>query len=430
MRSIRKLSSFILSSALILVSCSCTNDISSAAPTSEMPVSAPVITTEAPVTTSVTSSATTVTTTEITTTTAEPEPEPVYEERSFPADERYVKMIGRTYYSDDTLWLIHSASGIDFTFTGDHASVTIAGDSSIYGKETSKARMAVYVNGVRTIDEMITAAEKTYDIWSSDVCKLTKIKILKLSEPSHSAFGIKSIDVGSYGDIEPMPPKALNIEFIGDSITCGYGIDESEPNNHFSTEIEDATKTYAYKTAEKLGADYSIVAFSGNGILSGFTNSTEKRNTYDLLPKKYVKTGSVYTAGGTVIPDTDWDFGRFIPDIVVINLGTNDATYTAGNSEKELAFEEEYVKFIGTVREYNPSAHIICTLGMISADLYDTIVLAADYYTASTGDTNISTLKFATQDGSLGYGADWHPSEGTNELAAELLTEHIKNLHL
>ena len=40
------------------------------------------------------------------------------------------------------------------------------------------------------------------------------------------------------------------------------------------------------KTAEKLGADYSIVAFSGNGILSGFTNSTEKRNTYDHIRKE------------------------------------------------------------------------------------------------------------------------------------------------
>ena len=48
--------------------------------------------------------------------------------------------------------------------------------------------------------------------------------------------------------------KDIKIEFIGDSITCGYGIDEMNEKGYFSTATENFTKSYAYITAENLGA--------------------------------------------------------------------------------------------------------------------------------------------------------------------------------
>lgn len=49
------------------------------------------------------------------------------------------------------------------------------------------------------------------------------------------------------------------MEFIGDSITCGYGVDDPDKEHHFKTATEDVTKAYAYKTALALNADYSMV---------------------------------------------------------------------------------------------------------------------------------------------------------------------------
>ena len=50
-------------------------------------------------------------------------------------------------------------------------------------------------------------------------------------------------------------------------------------------------------------------------------------------------------------------------------------------------------------------------------------------YTEETGDTNISTFQFKTQDGSAnGYAADWHPTAKTHDIAAAELTEYIKSL--
>ena len=83
--------------------------------------------------------------------------------------------------------------------------------------------------------------------------------------------------------IHKAPGLAHKIEFIGDSITAGYGVDDEVKEHGFSTATEDVTKTYAYKTAAALQADYSIVAYSGHGIISGYTGDGEK-NTGLLIP--------------------------------------------------------------------------------------------------------------------------------------------------
>lgn len=61
-----------------------------------------------------------------------------------------------------------------------------------------------------------------------------------------------------------------------DSITCGYGVDDEDRSHQFSTKTEDATKAYAYKTAQLLNADYSLVSYSGHGVVLGYT-TREKR---------------------------------------------------------------------------------------------------------------------------------------------------------
>ncbi len=185
-----------------------------------------------PAGTSSTAAGTTVTETEA----PETIPEPLLptEKTIFP-DKSCVKHIGRTHIENDTLWLAHSASGIEFSFRGSAASVDIVGDSSAFGAADSQARFAVYVNGERKLDEMVKDYEKTYEIFKSDEPEDVTVKIVKLSEAVNSSFGIKSLTVTSEGGISPTPEKALKIEFIGDSITCAYGVDDEVKEHHFST---------------------------------------------------------------------------------------------------------------------------------------------------------------------------------------------------
>lgn len=356
------------------------------------------------------------------------ETEESLETRTYEAEEQYVKMLGRTHSEDGVLWLAHSASGVEFTAKGTQCSVKIVGDS-MTGVEGNQVRFAAYVDGERVLDEMITQREAVYDIFLFETEKEVTVTLMKVSEAANSILGIDEITVTGAENIAPTAEKDLKIEFIGDSITCGYGVDDEDRNHHFSTSTEDAAKAYAYKTAQLLDADYSLVSYSGNGIVSGYTTQGVKVSTQQL-PNKYecfaVSGGS--GSNGFKTSGVDWDFSRFTPDIIVINLGTNDYSYTGKDEELIREYQEAYTEFIKKVRKNNAHAHIICTLGVMGADLYEAMSTAAENYTAETGDENISIFRLSTQDGSTGYAADWHPTAATHDIAAAELAEYINAL--
>ena len=346
-------------------------------------------------------------------------------ERTYEAEEQYVKMLGRTHSENGILWLAHSASGVEFTMKGTKCSVKIIGDSMI-SAEDNQARFVAYVDGERVVDEMITQSEVTYDVFSYEEEKEVTVRLMKISEAANSILGIDEIAVTSEEDIAPTAEKELKIEFIGDSITCGYGVDDEDRNHHFSTKTEDATKAYAYKTAELLDADYSLVSYSGHGTISGYTTQG-KKVAAQQLPVKYDRfaISSGNAPDGFSAAGIDWDFRKFVPDIIVINLGTNDYSYTGRDEELIKEYSDSYTKFLTKVRENNADAHIICALGVMGADLYDAMCTAAENYTAETGDNNISTFRLSTQDGSTGYAADWHPTAATHDIAAEEMADYI-----
>ena len=347
--------------------------------------------------------------------------------KSFAAEEQYVKMLGRTHMEEGILWLALSASGVEFTMTGTSASFTVVSDN-MYATTDKQPRIAAYVDGERVVDVCLEQEETTIDIFASDVEKEHTVSIIKLSEAAESTCGIKAINVTSVGDIAPTAEKDLKIEFIGDSITCGYGVDDEDRYHHFSTHTEDATKAYAYKTAQNLNADYSLVSYSGHGIVSGYTTQG-KMVAAQQVPKMYEQFARSYgNYNGYCVSSTDWDFARFVPDVIVINLGTNDASYTGNDKELQQEYTDGYVSFLKKVRENNADAQIICALGVMGDTLYGAIENAVAAYTEETGDTKVSAFRLTPQDGSTGFAADWHPTAATHDKAAEELTAEIKKI--
>ncbi|HHT88066.1 MAG TPA: SGNH/GDSL hydrolase family protein [Clostridiales bacterium] len=349
--------------------------------------------------------------------------------KNYTANSDSVKQLGRTYYSEDgILWCAFSGTGAEFKFVGKKCTINIVGDSvSITNEFDNHARIGIYVNDKRVVDDMISKWKSEYVVIDESEPTEAVIRVIKLSECAMSTFGIASIDVEK-GRIEPTDNKELLIEFVGDSITCGYGVDDENYEHHFSTKTEDVTKAYAYKAAEALNADYSMVAISGYGIISGYTEGDEPIPE-QTIPQYYDTLGFSYGGFGASKPqDIKWDFTKRQPDIIVINLGTNDSSYIKGYDDRHDWFFGEYTAFIRKVRGHNPDAVIICSIGIMGAQLYPVIRNAVNTYINETGDYNIEVLKFNMQSQRDGYAADWHPTERTHTKAAGKLVERIRQI--
>ena len=304
-------------------------------------------------------------------------------------NEENVQKLGRTEFLEDTLRLAYSGSGAEFRFIGKKAVITFQGDSTSLrmGNVDNHARIAIYVNGERVVDDMMDRAEKSYTVVESDTEEEYTIRIIKLSETAMSTVGIKGIEVDTEAIVKPAEEREYLIEFIGDSITCGYG------------------------------------------IISGYTADGNEKNSIQTIPKYYDKL--VFSYGqylGQSPQNYSWDFSRRQPDLVVINLGTNDDSYTLTDGEKQEEFRAAYVAFIGQVRSCNPDARIICTLGIMGDRLYPCVEQAVEAYIANTEDERVTAMKFDTQTASDGFAADWHPTETTHQKAAEKLTAYIEEL--
>ncbi|MBR4069257.1 MAG: GDSL family lipase [Clostridia bacterium] len=340
-----------------------------------------------------------------------------------------LKPLGRTQLLNETLWMAYSGSGAAFTFTGKHCSVTIAGDSTAADAAATdnQVRLAIEVNGQRVVEELIDAPKKTYTVFEADSAQPVEVRIIKLSESAMSTCAIKQIAVDTEDRIYPAADKPHRIEIVGDSITCGYGTDDLDGEHHFVTGTEDTTKAYAYKTAQALNADYSLVSLSGYGIISGYTATAEEK-VDQILPRYYDKLGFSYgNYLGMKPQEIDWRFD-FTPELIIINLGTNDDSYCLDHADRQLDYRQNYTAFLKKVRSHNPDAKILCVLGMMGDRLYPAVEAAAADYTAQTGDSNIACMPFPVQLAEDGYAADWHPSIVTHDKAAARLTAFVKEL--
>ena len=125
-----------------------------------------------------------------------------------------VKTIGRTYLYNDTLWAAFSGAGAEFIFTGKKLEITVIGDfASTAGNDENYARIAIYVDNERVVDDMLDEKEKTYKVLESESAECRNVRIIKLSECAMSTFGIKPVMIAEDEKIEPAPAKNIKMEF-------------------------------------------------------------------------------------------------------------------------------------------------------------------------------------------------------------------------
>lgn len=341
-------------------------------------------------------------------------------EESVPATEEYVRLIGRTCTKNDVTWLPQSGSAVEFVFSGSRLAIDMVADDSVENESDRHPRFAVLVDDAVVLDDTMDESARTVEVFSDDPTKSATVKVIHLSEANTGAVGIRSITIESSESkpIVPSPAKDLSIGFVGDSITCAYGVEAASSDEPFTTKKENFMKSYAYLTAEALEADYETVCYSGFGVVSGWS-ADGTRNNEMLVPPLYDVVAKDY--------DKPWDFSSHPHDVVVINLGTNDFTYTGTDANRMQEFRQAYGDFLTQVRECNPKSLIICTMGtMGGTELYPYIEQAVEDVTAKTGDDRIVCyLSDPIDVESDGVGTNGHPNAISQQKIADALVEVI-----
>lgn len=226
---------------------------------------------------------------------------------------------------------------------------------------------------------------------------------------------IRGFRLAPGGSMLPAPERpALKMEFIGNSITCGYGIEADSAAIHFSYDTENHCLTYAYLTARELDADFNVVARSGIGMYRNY-NGPREGDGHQTMTLEY-DNALLYK------PGLPWDFSRFVPDIVCINLGTNDTS--TRNYDINL-YEEAYGSFLDRLRRYYPDAKIVLLTGpMLGRQELADVTGALDRLASSR--EGVYRFDMTPEDGSLGYGADYHPSAARARVMADELSRFIR----
>ncbi len=241
--------------------------------------------------------------------------------------------------------------------------------------------------------------------------------VVELYRETEGAYGDTVFGGVVDGTVKGAPAASGRlIEFVGDSISCGYGnlgMEVHPPWDNtctFSVDTEAAYQAYDSVTARNLGAEVSIIGRSGWGMYRDLSN-----NTANVLPSVYANTV------GTEASPT-WDFSRKA-DAVVINLGTNDI---ASGTDPGAPFEAAYLAFLKVVRGHYPAAWIFMTIGPMTADpgLTQMRTHLANVAAASA-DPRVTTVDLAVQDTST-TGCDYHPNIAEDGVMATALTAAIR----
>ena len=302
---------------------------------------------------------------------------------------------------------------------------------------TSDPSSSAAATGIVTlIDGVVSGTKVVLSAGQSDMTvpgldgSLHVVTLIKSSEAQAGDLQYVGVSGGALEASTQAAPSRL-IEFIGDSISAGFGVDGPVGNtNSCSTSAHplggadglysNAALAHPVLVAQALNADWSVVAYSGKGIFRNYT-STDASTMPMLWPLSSPDLGLAWPVGSQ----------KPSPDAVVINLGTND--FNRKDSLDDTAFVATYASFLQTVRKAYPSAHILVAVPMLS----DSVLMGDGQKQLSEATTDIqnavaqsqlskiSIVKLVASDN---LSCDGHPDVAGQKLIAAQVQKALQSL--
>jgi hypothetical protein len=143
-----------------------------------------------------------------------------------------------------------------------------------------------------------------------------------------------------------------------------------------------------------------------------------REGSNDTMPQIYPHTFYLQ-------PDPEWDFRRFTPDVVCVNLGTNDFSTTGVDVDKFVTTYNEFGTML--LRRY-PRAQLVILQGPMdhSANLKAALTRIVSQLSAEAAG-RVHFLELSPS-GNVGYGADYHPNRAQSKINAAELTAFLSDL--
>ena len=355
-----------------------------------------------------------------------------------------LKIHGRTTGNLSPLTLFWTGSSIELNAKGTELWIEVQVDYNMY-----EPWISIIINSCPVGRQMLTSGRHFICIFRGmNENEVKNVKIVKDTQAMNGDedCSLSILRIKFDGEFLPVEEKPLKIEFIGDSITSGEGCIGAKEENDWIPMWFSAIKNYSFMTAEALNADYRVISESGWGVLTSWDNNPQFN-----IPKYYEKvcgllTGEKNKALGAFNHN---DFSSWQPDIVVVNLGTNDGgafnspewkdentgkTYKqklkedGSYDEDDLkSFENAVINFLKELRENNKNAHIIWVYGMLGIPMMPAIYRAIDSYIKKSCDKKVSIFQLPnTTDKTVG--SRCHPGVLAHEKASKELTSYIKEI--
>ncbi len=214
------------------------------------------------------------------------------------------------------------------------------------------------------------------------------------------------------------------IEFIGNSITCGMGMDLSEVpcDSGEWYDQHNAYLAYGPLVARELKADWLLSSVSGIGI-TRYWNSPGPAMP-EVYNRLYLNKDSASL----------WDSGNYIPDLVSVCLGTNDFSDGDGSYDRpqldSAEFVKAYISFTGMIRSRYPDAQICCISSPMLDEkknflMHNYLSAVIKYMKEIRKDNMIQMFEFSHP---YTNGCTYHPDKEDHKKMAEELLPFFKSV--
>ena len=338
-------------------------------------------------------------------------------------DNPNLRLLGRMDLTQSPLCLDWTGCGVEFCHRG----------SDVWAELEAPEKapifyMIVLADGCPVVRFPVEPGVRFYPlILGMEADKERTVTLMKETQcmPDSPAGTVKLRFLRCEGELLPLPPRDLRIEFIGDSLTSGEGSLAPLGNEEWITAWFSARGNYSWYACDMLNADRRILSQSGYGTVWNYLHD-EARNMadgYELIAG--VLSGPEAEARGCRKP---YDFSSWPADIVCIRLLSNDA----GGMNLKQSFDQDHdtlvqgcLRLIEKVRVNNPQAKIVWVKP--GTGCHPEVADEAAELARAKGLRDIYTFSlpdYQPED----CGARSHPNAAWNRMAGELLGNYLRSL--